>query len=201
MSRKIEKCRSSETKWSALDAKAQSAYLLSSGSLCIRFHSKYTDCNVQLSSERRSLTTLSATEGDVFSANFSWYSSRIFVLRIKSNLPVLNASKMGRYGDETGSAISRTLISRTTLIEPYRYANAPFSIVRWSGHSSFSPATTGSFHDQSFERNSQPVTDGYPSVLPPKQYTDTVLATPVGGCSTYRVSVANLPSHKFFLQI
>ncbi len=89
MSLRILKCRSSETRWSALATMAQSAYLLSSSSLCINPHSKNVDCNKQFSNDRINLRTLSATSGDVFSAIFSWYSSKISLLTTRSKSPSL----------------------------------------------------------------------------------------------------------------
>lgn len=183
MSRRIEKWRSSETKWSAFATNAQSAYLLSSGSLCINPHSKYMDCNEQFSSERRSFTTLSATEGEAYSANFSWYSDKISLLRINSNLPPFKESKIGRYFDVTGREISRTFISSTTLIEQRNYANAHFSSSRWSAHSTLFLAITDPFRCQFAGQNNQPAKVEFPLTLLQKRYKDTTSVIPFEDCS------------------
>lgn len=201
MSRSREKWRSSDTRWSTLATKAQSTYLLSSGSLCISFHSKYTDCNVQFGSERISLITLSATIGDVFSDSFSWYSDRISLLTTNSNRSAFSASNMGRYGDVTGSEISRTLISRTTFIGHSGSVNVHFSMSQGFGHPSFSPGSTDSFLHQFSGQNNPPANVESPSAPLPKPYKDRVSAIPTEDCLTAWIPFVKSPWPSFFTNI
>ncbi len=178
---KILKWLSSDTRKSTLDTKAQSAYLLSSGSLCISPQRYVTCCKVTLSSERSSFITLSATNGLVFSPSFSWYSKSISLLINNSYLPDFSASKIGRYLDLRGKDINNIFISNTTLIDSQKNEDAQFSNLQSFGHSSpFHPITCPS-PGQFSGRNSRLIFSLYPLFLHQKHQKDTVSIVPIEG--------------------
>ena len=183
MSLRILKWRHSETKWSALAAMAQSAYLLSSSSLCINPHSKNVDCKMQLSSDRINFRTLSATSDGVFSAIFSWYSNKISVLTTSSKSPFFKTLNIGRYLDFSGSAISRTLVSRTIPVSKIRYAYAPTAMTRWFARPNDWLPKVGPFPYQSSEQNNRPAFSEYPAIDHRRHYRHTLSAIHFEDCS------------------
>lgn len=178
MSLKILKCLSSDTKWSALETRAQWTNLLSSGSLCINFHSKNVVCNVQFSKERINLTTLSATYEEVFKLNISWYSSKISLLTINSNFPCLKLSKMRRYLDFTGIEASNTLVSRTIFIWRNYFVNVLTSRTPPFRRSNYCSPIAGPFQYQFFLKSNWKEAFEYPSAHFLKHYRNITSKVP-----------------------
>jgi len=183
MSLKILKCLSSDTKWSALEPRAQSTNLLSSGSLCIIPHSKKVDCSVQFSRETISLMTLSATDEDVFKLSISSYSSKISLLTINSNFPYLKLSKIGRYLDFTGIEISKTLISRTIFIVQAFFADVLTSRTQSFRRSNYCLPKADPFQYQFFRKSNWQEASEYPLIHFLKHYRNTTSKVPFGDYS------------------
>ena len=111
---RILKCLSSETRYSALAAKAQSTNLLSSGSSVIRPSLKCGSTKVTFLLFRISNMTFSAIRDVVCCSMISWYSSRISLEMHSWNLPARKAFHIVRYGLWSEIIWTRQLVSMTT---------------------------------------------------------------------------------------